>query len=282
MASPRTQPISRDSTPVGPGSPGALDRSPRDVDANLTPDWLRQDEQRESALSAHLPERWRGARLDPGRTGMLALCGVGVTVLIVAGYAMLRDAPVVAPVPTLPIVQPISEVEVAPSGTAAPPSTIVVSVVGLVASSGLVNLPAGSRVADALEAAGGPLDGADVLALNLAAKLADGDQIVVGAPPLEGRPIISGTVQDSAPGSASTSATGATGAAGDGSAGGTVNLNTATVAELDALDGVGPVTAASIIAWREANGAFKDVGQLAEVDGIGPVRLEKLRGQVTV
>lgn len=61
-----------------------------------------------------------------------------------------------------------------------------------------------------------------------------------------------------------------------------MNLNTATVAELDALDGVGPVTAASIIAWREANGAFKDVGQLAEVDGIGPVRLEKLRDQVTV
>lgn len=252
------------------------------MDTDTTPDWLRQDEQRESALSAHLPERWRGARLDPGRTGMLALCGVGVAVLIVAGYAVLRDAPVVAPVPTLPIVQPISETEVVPSETTAPPSRIVVSVVGLVASSGLVNLPAGSRVADALAAAGGPLDGADVLALNLAAKLADGDQIVVGSPPPEGRPIISGTVQDSAPGSSPTSATGASGSAETDSAAGTVNLNTATVAELDALDGVGPVTAASIIAWREVNGAFKDVGQLAEVDGIGPVRLEKLRDQVTV
>lgn len=244
-----------------------------------TTDWLSLQDRRESVLSAHLPERWRGTRLDPGRTGVLALCAVGAIVLGVAGFSVLRDAPVSAPVPTLPVVQPVTQVPVTATDTAEPPVRIVVSVVGLVASPGLVNLSTGSRVADALAAAGGPNVGADVLALNLAAKVSDGDQIVVGAPPPEGRPIVSGTVQDSGSGN------GPVARAGEPAANepaGVVNLNTATVEELDSLAGVGPVTAASIVAWRETNGPFTDVGQLAEVDGIGPVRLEKLRDQVAV
>ncbi|SNS80776.1 ComEA family DNA-binding protein [Rhodococcoides kyotonense] len=243
------------------------------------PNWLLADDRRGTALSEFLPERWRGARVDPGRKGMLALSGVGLVVVLVAAYGWLRDAPAVAPVPALPVVQPVSDdatsTTVATSGVVEPAVDLVVSVVGLVVHAGLVHLPAGSRVADALAAAGGAREGADVIALNLAAKVADGDQIVVGALPPDGRPVVSGTTSDAAVQSNSTSD-----AAGGGS--GPVNLNDATVAELDSLPGVGPVTAANIVAWRDVNGPFTDVEQLSEVDGIGPVRLEKLRDQVSV
>ncbi|MGA9871344.1 MAG: ComEA family DNA-binding protein [Rhodococcus sp. (in: high G+C Gram-positive bacteria)] len=292
---PRTRPISR----TGSGRERSLlerhedsaewdDRTDSGERSDRAPayDWLEPDGGRDTALSAYLPERWRTARLDPGRGGMLALCAVGVVVVLVAGYAMVRDAPSAAPVPALPVVQPESSSQDTRSQdtrspttpSLEPPSHIVVSVVGLVATSGLVHLPAGSRVADALAAAGGPLGGADVLALNLAAKVEDGEQIVVGATPPEGRPIVSGTVQDGGGGATDTAAQHRDPATESGG----VDLNTATVAELDALSGVGPVTAANIVAWRETNGSFSNVEQLAEVDGIGPARLEKLRGQVTV
>jgi competence protein ComEA len=149
---------------------------------------------------------------------------------------------------------------------------IVVSVVGLVSTPGLVQLLPGSRVADALAAAGGVRTGGDTLALNLAQRLSDGDQIVVGVAAPVAAPSAVGGV--STPGAAP--------ADGKATTGGLVDLNTATETELDALPGVGPVTAAAIIAWRTTNGKFTDVAQLGEVDGIGPVRLEKLRSQVTV
>lgn len=281
MASLQARPISR-----------TRPESRRDEE-DTEPDWLHSSGEdrihpdavvRESALTPYLPERWQGARLDPGRRGLLALSAVGILVVLVAAYVLMRDAPEMAPVPALPVVQPISDEAVMPTVTeSAPPSTIVVSVVGLVVTSGLVHLAPGSRVADALAAAGGTLDGADVLALNLAAKVDDGAQIVVGVVPPEGRPIVSGTTQGSEAGSGVQGPTSLGGAAvAGGDAGGKVDLNTASVQELDSLSGVGPVTAASIVSWRETNGPFTDVGQLAEVDGIGPVRLEKLRDQVTV
>lgn len=228
---------------------------------------------------------------------MFALCGVGLLVVLVAGYGFLRDSAEVLPVPPLPVVTPESGAAATPPKSGhptegsepAPAVDVVVSVVGLVSSSGLIHLPPGSRVADALAAAGGPLDGADVLALNLAAKLTDGDQIVVGVIPPDSQPLASGTVSAASGTSgaqASSSTAEKSGPAGapvsGSSSGGTVNLNTATVAELDALSGVGPVTAANIVSWREVNGTFTDVAQLGEVDGIGPVRLEKLRSQVFV
>jgi competence protein ComEA len=284
-----------------------------ETDGSRSPGWLI-DDVRESALTPYLPERWRGARLGPGRSSVFALCAVGVVVLLLAGFFVLRDSPQALPVPALPVVRPLpsqpgessdpsvtgvpspgselpgselggselggSELPGAgselASGTSAP-TTIVVSVVGLVTTSGLVHLPAGSRVADALAAAGGARSGADVLALNLAARIEDGSQIVVGAVPPEGRPVVSGTVADS--GGAGTSV-GPAPVAGEPR--GKLDLNKATAAELDALPGVGPVTAASIVSWRETSGPFTDVGQLSEVNGIGPVRLEKLRDQVTV
>ncbi len=117
----------------------------------------------------------------------------------------------------------------------------------------------------------GPLRGADTLGLNLARHVADGEQIVVGIATPAGRP--------AALGSAVTGGTGPTeaGPATSTAATGPVDLNAATAEQLDALPGVGPVTAAAIVAWRQANGRFASVDQLGDVDGIGPARLEKLR-----
>ena len=165
----------------------------------------------------------------------------------------------------------------------------------MVARSGLVTLPPGSRVADALDRAGGVLDGGDRDGLNLARKVEDGEQILVGvAPGPEGpagpRSAILGPGSD-APnptGGGAPSAAGAGGSTGSGASGGSggepglVNLNTADVAALDELPGVGPVTAGAILSWRTANGPFANVDQLAEVDGIGPATLAKLRPLVTV
>jgi competence protein ComEA len=164
----------------------------------------------------------------------------------------------------------------------APPSPaaeqpVVVSVVGLVHRPGLVTLTAGARVDDALAAAGGVLDGADLLGLNVARRVADGEQIVVGIAGPPGAPPAMGSSITSTPGAADTAATGDPKATS-----GPVNLNTATVEQLDELPGVGPVTASAIVAWRDANGPFTGVEQLGEVDGIGPARLEKLRDLVHV
>ncbi len=156
---------------------------------------------------------------------------------------------------------------------------MVVSVVGLVHAPGLVTLATGARVADALDAAGGPLDGADVLGLNMARRVTDGEQIVVGIEASPGRPVEMGSsiVSDPAPSPDSPST-----AENPSSGGNLVDLNSATVEELDTLPGVGPVTAAAIISWRDANGRFGSVDQLGEVDGIGPARLDKLRDHVRV
>jgi competence protein ComEA len=156
---------------------------------------------------------------------------------------------------------------------------VVVSVVGLVHTPGLVTLAPGARIADALQAAGGAVDGADTIGLNMARQLGDGEQIVVGLAPVSGQPPTLGSSVG-------------TGTAGPAATSGrpkpapkaaeVLDLNTATVEQLDALPGVGPVTAAAIVAWRQANGKFTSVDQLADVDGIGPARLDKLRSLVRV
>jgi competence protein ComEA len=158
---------------------------------------------------------------------------------------------------------------------------VVVSVVGLVRTPGLVTLAPGARIADALQAAGGPVNGADTIGLNMARPVGDGEQIVVGLAPAPGQPTSLGSsvATGSAPASKGPGpVTGTTKA----KAGEVLDLNTATVEQLDALPGVGPVTAAAIVAWRQANGKFNSVDQLADVDGIGPARLERLRPLVRV
>jgi len=158
------------------------------------------------------------------------------------------------------------------------PTELVVHVVGAVAAPGVQRLPPGSRVVDALAAAGDALPDADLARVNLAAPLIDGQQVFVPRPgepaPSTLAPAGGGTgVTGGEPGG-----TGATGTA----QGGLVNLNTATAQELEALPGVGPSTAAAIIAHRDANGPFTSVEQLIDVRGIGDAKLEQLRHLVTV
>ncbi|UZF43474.1 ComEA family DNA-binding protein [Rhodococcus rhodochrous] len=219
-------------------------------------------------------DRLTAARWDTGRRGTAALAAIGVLAAAVALVVVWRDRPVPEPVPPLPRAEVVDTAE--PSAaretdTAQSDSTeFVVSVVGAVTRPGLVRLPAGSRVADALDAAGGAADGADFIGLNLARRVADGDQIVVGIAPPQPVPQASGIVGAQTPGDTPPDA------------GGPVDLNTADETALDALPGVGPVTAAAIVSWRDTNGPFTDVEQLGEVDGIGPARLARLRELVTV
>jgi len=138
---------------------------------------------------------------------------------------------------------------------------VVVHVVGAVRRPGLYALRDGARIADAVRRAGGTTRKADLEAINLAAPLEDGLQVVV---PRRQPP--------AAPGAA---------APGDGeSASGPVHLNTATLEQLDALPGVGPVTAQKILDWRQSHGAFASVDDLDAVPGIGPAHLEQLRDLV--
>ena len=147
---------------------------------------------------------------------------------------------------------------------------VVVDVAGAVGRPGLVRLRAGSRVADAVAAAGGATADADVASLNQARVLADGEQVRVprvGEPPPPPPPPAGPTRP---------------GGSRPGGAGALVDLNRATADELDALPGVGPATATAIITWRTENGGFRRVDDLLEVPGIGPARLERLRPLVRV
>lgn len=192
-----------------------------------------------------------------------------VLVLVAAvgvGWFALRDGASAVPAsgatsPTV-IVPEASPDETGPSDPA-PGGGVVVHVVGQVASPGLITLASGARVADAVEAAGGALDGADLSGVNLARIVVDGEQIVI---PLPGEAIAPppGAV---VPG---------------GAGGGLVDLNSADAATLDGLPGIGPVLAERIVAWRTENGPFSSVDQLGEVSGIGPAVLDKVRDLVRV
>ncbi len=145
-----------------------------------------------------------------------------------------------------------------PSGVA-----LVVDVSGWVRHPGVFEFPAGSRVIDAVKEAGGAKSNADLSALNLAALLIDGSQIIV---PKQGG-IVGAPIAG----------------ASAGAAGGVlVNINTATETELETLTGVGPVLGAAIVQYRTDHGPFTSVDQLQDVSGIGPATLEALRPQVTV
>jgi len=168
----------------------------------------------------------------------------------------------VAPAPASSAVA-VAPTSASPSVSASP--TVIVDVAGWVRRPGVFEFEPGDRVIDAVERAGGARDGADLTLLNLAAPLADGQQILV---PKKG---------DQASGAATTGTGGV-----PGSTGGLVNINTADAATLETLNGVGPVLAASIIAYRTEHGPFTSVDQLDEVSGIGTATLEDLRSQVTV
>jgi competence protein ComEA len=138
----------------------------------------------------------------------------------------------------------------------APVKKLLVHVVGAVREPGLYRLDDGSRVDDALRAAGGPKPKAALDLINLAAPVADGQQVIV---PLQGR------------------GDGAGGSAAAGAPAGPVHLNSATLEQLDTLPGVGPVTAQKILDYRNEHGAFSSVDELDSVPGIGPARLAELK-----
>ena len=213
------------------------------------------------------PTGLREARTDPGRRGAVALVGVALLAALAVAVYVWHGRPqpqTIAPPPVA--------TGAAPTGPAASPTSgrsLVVAVSGKVRRPGVVTVPAGARVIDVLKAAGGPLPSADIGMLNLARRVADGELVTVGVP---------------APAPAGSGSAGEAPPAGDAAGGRTapIDLNTATLAELETLPGVGPVLAQRILDWRTERGRFATVDQLSDVPGIGDARLAQLRDLVQV
>ena len=202
-------------------------------------------------------------RWDPGRFGARALCAAALlAALLLAGWTWL-DRPRVERVDGAPP-SAVGAPSTSPMGEVAETTeTVVVSVVGQVARPGLVTLPSGARVADAIAAAGGLLPAADPASVNLAAVVADGEQLAVGVP-------------------APAAPEGPAARSPAGSGGGLVDLNSAGVADLDVLPGIGPVLAQRIVDHRSRQGPFRSVEELDDVPGIGPAIAAELAELVTV
>lgn len=204
-----------------------------------------------------------------------ALLGIALLAVLAAGWLTWRAqggdltaSLVTAGVP-MATAPPVPSAAPSPGGSGA---DLVVQVIGSVRRPGVVHLRVGSRVGDAITAAGGVRTGRSAGALNLARRVVDGEQILVGAV-----------------GAAAGAIPGGSGAPPSGTMPGPVpavpdliDLNTADLTRLDALPGVGPVTAQAILDWRSAHGRFASVDQLREVDGIGPKTYERLRTLVQV
>lgn len=214
-------------------------------------------------------------RLPPRR---LSLVAGGVVGLLLVGAVLLRPMgrghagvlPMAVAAPAEPAV-PAAPGAPRPGAATAPSADrqgqdVVVDVTGGVGHPGLVHLPAGSRVADAVAAAGGLTGDAEAAGVNQARVVADGEQVRVPR---------KGEQPPPAPGPV-----GAAGSAGAPAA--PVDLNRATPVELDGLPGVGPATAAAIVTWRDGHHGFRRVEDLLDVPGIGPARLERLRPLVRV
>jgi competence protein ComEA len=232
-------------------------------------------------LSDRLPPALQGrAHLGAAQFGLVALVvAVGLVVgawfLVQAGGSsdgageVAPPRPITAvPTTTAPTGPSPSSSDGAALGTTEVPGPaegkIVVDVVGKVRDPGIAVLPAGSRVVDAVRAAGGMRPGVDPASVNLARPLTDGEQVVIGLP---GTPTLPGGLPMAATPDEGT---------------GLVSLNTADQATLETLPGVGPVTAAAIIQWRTEHGGFTSVDELLEVSGIGDATLAEIAPHVTL
>lgn len=220
--------------------------------------------------SALLPDTLRGrVRFGPAQLAVVAvLVALG---LAVTAWWVVRAEPGEPTAPAAPGGAPGEALVSLASAPASPGSVaaseagrVTVDVAGKVRRPGIAVLDAGARVVDAIRAAGGARPGVDLTSLNLARVLVDGEQVVVGLPAAAAPP-------GAAP---SPGAPGPTGPL--------VNLNLATQAELESLPEVGPVTAQAILAWRDQHGAFSDVAELIEVDGIGEATLAQITPHVTI
>ncbi|GAA1867990.1 ComEA family DNA-binding protein [Myceligenerans crystallogenes] len=176
---------------------------------------------------------------------------------------------------------------VASAGTGA---GVVAHVVGAVREPGLVELPAGARIADAVDAAGGATQDADLSGVNLARSVTDGEQIYVPEPgevPVAAPPGGAGTGSGGSGGGGAVGGASAVGGVGGtagavGTPGATVDVNSADATALETLPGIGPSLASAIVEWRTAHGPFASVDELEDVPGIGPSVLEQVRPSVTV
>ena len=236
---------------------------------------------------AWMPRLSLWARVSRGLSAptIIGFAVFAVVVVITGGIMLsgLRDQTDVAPDLGVPaLVSPIRDADGAAAGvgpgvadgTPVAEEALFVHVVGEVNNPGVVEVTAGTRVRDAIEAAGGATDDAVLAALNLARTLVDGEQIVV--------PDAKSAESMLASGGAVSSQAGQPGAGSAGDAVSLVNINTATSEQLQMLPSIGPATAQRIIAWREANGPFVAIDQLLEVSGIGPKTFEGLRDLVAV
>jgi competence protein ComEA len=215
------------------------------------------------------PLTWRDRLADAvelvGSPGRALACAVLLVGVAVAAFAVLRPAPSgPAPELSIPMASSSSASASASASASTELSTLVVHAAGAVNAPGLYTLPAGSRVNDLIAAAGGLAASADADRVNLAAPVADGERVYIpevgeAVPPAEG-PSVEGSASSSGP----------------------VNLNTASVEELDTLPGIGPSIAQAIVDERERNGPFRSVDDLERVRGIGPSKLDQLRDLVTV
>ena len=227
----------------------------------------RHASRRAGRLSRLLPETLRGrVALGPGTLAVVAVV-VAAGLAVTAWWVVRSEPSLVAPVEPRPapaLASPAAPTETASGGVAATPGdTVTVDVAGKVRRPGIAVLDAGARVVDALRVAGGARAGIDLTGLNLARVLVDGEQIVVGLP-------AAATAPPTAPVGGSTPA------------GPLVDLNTATMVELEGLPEVGPVTAQAIVTWRDQHGGFTAVAELLEVDGIGDATLATIAPFVTV
>jgi len=229
------------------------------------------------SVLVEIPDRFREllARAGLGGLSDRAVVALAAVVLAVVAFAAWRFWPAPGGVEVATDSGWISgdvvtESSASAEESVAPVAEVVVHVVGAVTSPGVYSLPSGSRVSDAVAAAGGATGNAAEEGLNLARVVADGEQIRV----LTKAELEAGIQGGDTPA--------AVAGAGGATASGKVNLNRATAAELDSLPGVGPSTAQKIIADREANGPFKKIEDLMRVSGIGEKKFDSLKDLVTV
>jgi competence protein ComEA len=237
-------------------------------------------------LQDRLPATLRG-RVSLGTGHVAVLAVVAALTLAVTAYVTIRARPTVTAIPQAhtspaaaregsaaatsrspaPAVSPAGVPAADPTGAAptGAAGSVVVDVAGKVRRPGVATLPAGSRVVDAIRQAGGARPGVDLTSLNLARVLVDGEQILVGVRAAAGVAASASSSPGASP--------------GDGAL---VNLNTATLEQLDGLPGVGPVTAQKILDWRTAHGSFTAIDELLEVDGIGEKTLADMAPRLTL
>lgn len=230
-----------------------------------------------------MPVGWRAAVVAPASRALAGLVLVVCLAVLAALAATWLSRPREEPLPARPrtVGAPIALTpaasqadDIGPDTTApsAGPTVVFVHVAGAVREPGLVELPAGSRVADAVEAAGGPSRHAATASVNLARPLVDGEQVLVRK---RGDPVVAAGAPG--PGGGVANEAGSTGGPAT-----PLDVNAATLEQLDSLPGIGPVLAQRILDWRTANGAFTTVEELAEVKGIGEATLADLRAAVRV